>query len=203
MNTYEDKRNNIHDTALVSPFAILGEGNTIGAFAVIEANVVIGDNNIISHQVTIGTAGEVRGMNDIKGKVFIGNNNVIREYCTIHSPQRHDFTQIGNDCFIMTKTHIGHDCIIGDSVTMSPMSVLGGSVLVGNYANLGMGAIVKQRLTIGEGCMLGMGSVVTKDIPPFETWYGNPAKGNGYNLRGLEKRYPNKSEEELIDICAV
>jgi UDP-N-acetylglucosamine acyltransferase len=198
-----DTNNTIHDTAYVHHNAILGEGNVIGAFTVIEANVEMGDNNIISHHVTIGTAGEVRGSNEIKGKVIIGDNNVIREFTSIQSPQRTDYTIIDNDCFIMDKCHIAHDNIIESNVTIAPLTSLGGCVLVQQYANIGMGVVVHPRTTIGESSMLGMGSVVTKDIPPFETWYGNPAKGNGYNLIGLNKRYPNKSEEELIDICAV
>lgn len=193
--------NKIHDTAEVHPNAILGKNNTIGAFTVIEANVRLGDNNIISHHVTIGTAGEVRGENDIKGKVYIGDNNVIREFTSIQSPQRHDFTQIGNDCFIMDKCHVAHDNILGNGVTLAPSVCLGGVVLVGDYANLGMGSIIHPRLIVGEGCMIGMGAVVTKDVPNNETWVGVPAKGIGFNLRGLAKRFPDLTEEELIDLA--
>lgn len=200
-NIYHDKDNDIHETAIISPFAIIGKGNTIGAFCVIEHNVKIGDNNTISHHVTIGTAGEVRGSNEIRGQVVIGDNNTIREFTSIQSPQRGDFTIIDNNCFIMDKCHIAHDNIIESNVTIAPNTTLGGCVLVRKWANIGMGVIVHQRKTIGEGAMLGMGTVITKDVPPFETWYGVPAKANGFNLNGLRKRFPDKTEEELIAIC--
>jgi UDP-N-acetylglucosamine acyltransferase len=195
-------RNKISDFAYVSPNAILGEGNVIEEGVVIRDNVRIGDNNHISPYVTIGLAGEVRGENEIKGKVVIGDNNVIREFTSIQSPQRYDFTQIGNNCFIMDKTHIAHDCIVGDNVTIAPMVTLGGCVHVGDYTNLGINSSIHQRLIIGESCMIGMGSIVTKHISNYETWYGNPASFRGYNLVGLRKRYPDLTEDELMRLCA-
>lgn len=42
-------------------------------------------------------------------------------------------------------------------------------------AFIGTNTIVCSNVTIGEGAIVGAGSVVTKDIPPFEIWGGNPA----------------------------
>jgi len=197
-----DNRNNISDFAFIHPNAIIGKGNTIEEGVIIRSNVIIGDNNHISPYVTIGLAGEVRGENEIKGRVVIGNNNVIREFTSIQSPQRFDFTQIGNNCFIMEKNHISHDCIVGNNVTIAPMVTLGGCVNIGDYTNLGINCSIHQRLTIGESVMVGMGSIVTKDIPNYEKWFGTPAQFKGYNLIGLKRRYPDKTEEELIKLCA-
>ena len=36
--------------------------------------------------------------------------------------------------------------------------------------------MIKAGLTIGDGAIIGMGSVVTKDVGPYEIWAGNPAK---------------------------
>ena len=41
---------------------------------------------------------------------------------------------------------------------------------------IGAYTLIKQGITIGNGSVIGMGSVVTKDIPPYEIWAGNPAK---------------------------
>ena len=41
---------------------------------------------------------------------------------------------------------------------------------------IGAGAIVLSGVTIGVGAVIGAGSVVTHDVPPYEIWAGNPAK---------------------------
>jgi serine acetyltransferase len=47
---------------------------------------------------------------------------------------------------------------------------------IGNDVWIGDCALVKAGVTIGDGAVIGMGSVVTKDIPPYEIWAGNPAR---------------------------
>lgn len=51
-----------------------------------------------------------------------------------------------------------------------------GKVLIKKKAYLGMHTLVVKPVTIGEGAIVGAGSVVTKDIPDFEVWAGNPAR---------------------------
>lgn len=50
-------------------------------------------------------------------------------------------------------------------------------------ASIGAGSIILGGTTIGENSMIGAGSLVTKDVPPNELWYGNPAKF----IRKIEK----------------
>ena len=96
--------------------------------------------------------------------VEVGNGTTLREYTTVHSGSAHT-TRVGSDCFVMNKVYVGHDGDIGDGVTMASSVTLGGHVSVGDRANLGLGAIVHQRRVVGPGVMLGMGSVVTHDVP--------------------------------------
>jgi serine acetyltransferase len=49
-------------------------------------------------------------------------------------------------------------------------------VKIGSYVFIGYGAIILPNVTIGNGSLVGAGSVVTKDIPPFTVAVGNPAK---------------------------
>jgi UDP-N-acetylglucosamine acyltransferase len=191
--------NKVHETALISPKAILGDNNIIGAGVVIEHNVIMGDNNIISPYVTIGLPGEVRGENDIKGQVIIGNNNIVREFTSIQSPVRTDITKIGNHNYIMDKCHIGHDCILADNVTLAPFVCLGIAVLE-NWVNMGMGSVAHPRVTIGEGAMIGAQAMVKGDVPKYQTWVGVPAKFVKWNIRGMEKM--GFTEEQIDKICA-
>ena len=50
-----------------------------------------------------------------------------------------------------------------------------GDVYIGKEVLLGMNTIITKPVTIGDGAIVGAGSVVTKDIPPYEVWGGNPA----------------------------
>ena len=51
------------------------------------------------------------------------------------------------------------------------------SIRIGEDSWLGGGVIVCPGVTIGKRCIIGAGSVVTKDIPDDSTVAGNPAKG--------------------------
>ena len=186
--------NKIHPTAVIDPTVVLGSGNTIGPYAVILGNVRIGDNNWIGPHVAIGTPGEMRGgphpatwADDADSStVEIGSRNTIREFTTIQSGHITG-THIGNDCYIMTKSHIPHDGILEDSVTVSCSVMIGGHTIVQEGANLGLGAVVHQQLVIGKRAMIGMGSVVTKSIDPFSMAYGNPVRIKGGNVIGMQR----------------
>lgn len=62
---------------------------------------------------------------------------------------------------------------------------------IGNDVWIGDRAIIKAGICIGDGAIVGMGSVVTKDVGPYEIWAGNPAKM-------IKKRFDNKQIEALL-----
>lgn len=49
-------------------------------------------------------------------------------------------------------------------------------IVIGNDVWIGAKCCIKSGITIGDGAVIGMGSVVTKDVGPYEIWGGNPAK---------------------------
>lgn len=79
------------------------------------------------------------------------------------------------------RCYVAHDCVIGDYVTFAPGVCCNGNVHVGDHAYVGTGAIIRngtpdRPLVIGEGAVVGMGAVVTKDVAPYTTVVGNPAR---------------------------
>ncbi|HEX3707071.1 MAG TPA: acyl-ACP--UDP-N- acetylglucosamine O-acyltransferase, partial [Mycobacteriales bacterium] len=64
---------------------------------------------------------------------------------------------------------------------------------------LGLGVMVHQRIRIGPGAMVGMGAIVTRNLPPYSLSVGNPARRRGANIVGLTRAgYP----AEVADLVA-
>lgn len=187
--------NRIHPTAVLGPGVELGDGNVVGPYAVLTGPCRIGDGNWIGAHVVLGAPAEIRGLDhgaawdgDLVGEgVHVGDRTTLREYTTVHSGSAHP-TRIGSDCFVMNKVYVGHDGDIGDGATMAANVTLGGHVAVGAHANLGMGAVVHQRRVVGPGVMLGMGAIVTRDLPPYAKAFGNPARVHGVNAVGMTRQ---------------
>jgi UDP-N-acetylglucosamine acyltransferase len=186
--------NRIDPTAIIGPGVELGTGNVIGPYSVIVGKTRIGDNNWIGPHVSIGTPAEWRGhplpvgwdgeIGD--GRVEIGDGNVVREFATINAGVE-QATRLGNDCYLMARSHVGHDATLQDGVTLSTAAQLGGFTTVWQWANLGLGSQVHQWGQIGPGAMVGMGAVVLHPVEAFMTVVGVPAAQIGINRVGLER----------------
>lgn len=98
-----------------------------------------------------------------------------------------DFTMVTASAIIGRHFHcniysyVAHDCVIGDFVTFAPKVCCNGNVHVRDGAFVGTGATIRQGkpgrpLVIGEEAVIGMGAVVTKDVPAGATVVGNPLR---------------------------
>ena len=56
------------------------------------------------------------------------------------------------------------------------MAAISGNVTLHDLVEVGTGAVIRQGLTLEGGSMLGMGGVLTKNIPEKFIFAGNPAK---------------------------
>lgn len=163
--------------------ATIGENCLIGPFVVIAMRVTIGNNVTIGPGSTIGTPPQHWAFvnKDSGGGVIIGHSTIIREHVTIHAATRPGAnTMIGKRCMLMAGTHVGHDCIIEDGVTLAAPKLSGHTHVMAN-ANVGLGAVTHQYTVIGTGAMVGCGTVVVKDVPPYRKVAGNPVQDLGEN----------------------
>lgn len=83
---------------------------------------------------------------------------------------------IGDDSFINNSCNIEHHNQINEHCNLGPGVVTGGWVKIGEGAFLGLRSVIRNLIAIGENTIVGMGSVVVKNLPSKVIAFGNPAK---------------------------
>ncbi|MET0105804.1 MAG: NeuD/PglB/VioB family sugar acetyltransferase [Sedimenticola sp.] len=84
--------------------------------------------------------------------------------------------RIARNVAVNTQAIIGHHVTVSEHSVISSQVNMGGASTVAAKSYVGMGAIVRERLAIGESSIVGMGSVVHRDIPDGVIALGNPAR---------------------------
>lgn len=140
----------------------------------------------IGESVKIGEGTRIYYFCNIYKKVLIGKNCLISSHVIIQG----DDTEIGDNSRIGDFTFIPAGTIIESNVFISQHCSLTNDrypksgnknwkrepIIIRKNSSIGSGCIILPGLEIGENCLLGAGSVLTKNMPSDEIWCGNPAK---------------------------
>ena len=120
----------------------------------------------------------------IEGKVNIGYDVY---FDASHANHIHleDGVWIASRCLILCHKRNLSDYKFGDDYNLTPYKIK--DVFLKKGCCVGMYSIVMPGVTIGEGAIIGAGSVVTKDIPPYTIAVGNPAI--------VGKEFPPRNQE--------
>jgi UDP-2-acetamido-3-amino-2,3-dideoxy-glucuronate N-acetyltransferase len=149
-----------HSTAVIDEGCTIGTGTKIWHFSHIMPNCTLGENCNLGQNVVVSPG------------VILGKN-----------------VKVQNNVSIYTGVTCDDDVFLGPSMVftnvINPRSAINrkneyAKTHVGKGASIGANATIVCGHNIGEYAFIGAGSVVTKNVPPFSLWVGNPAKQMGW-----------------------
>jgi len=167
----------IHPTAVVDKTAKIGEGTKIWHFVHVREKAEIGKGCILGHSVYIDR------------EVKIGNHVKLENRANVYHG-----VKIEDDVFVgphATFTNDPYPRSFSTDWKIVPTRVKKG-------ASIGAGSVVLCGVTINEYAMIGAGSVVTNDVPPYALAYGNPAKIRGFVCRCGKKLVKARQQKEFV-----
>lgn len=174
---------NIAPSAVIEKGVVIGENVTVGANTVIRSGTVIGNNCYIGCNTTIGSEGfqilRVEGRNrkiPHCGGVWLGDDVSVGDNVTICKSLFEGATHIGRNAMIDNLSYIAHLVSVGKNAVITAGNMLCGSSCIEEGAWIGVNCSVLNRVKVGQFSKVGMGSVVTRDIPENALAYGVPAK---------------------------
>lgn len=182
-----EKKYFAHETAVIDPGCKIGAGTKIWHFTHIMPNCVIGKNCNIGQNVVISP------------EVILGEN-----------------VKVQNNVSIYTGVTCGKDVFLGPSMVftnvINPRSAVTrkseyAQTKVGKGATIGANATIVCGNDIGKFAFVGAGAVITKHLPDYSLWVGNPAKQIGwmseyghrleFNENGIATCHESKEEYVL------
>jgi UDP-N-acetylglucosamine acyltransferase len=209
----------IHPQASVSPEAKLGQGVSVGAFAVIGPHVHLGDGCVVhSHAVIYGPSkfgaknvfhsfsavgGDPQDLTfqGERTELLVGDGNTFREGVTVSRGTKKGggVTKIGNDNLFMAYTHIGHDTVVGSHTIFANAATIAGHVIIDDYASVGALSPVHQFCRVGRYAYIGACTVITQDVPPFSRVVTErETKSFGINSIGLERKGFSEERRKIL-----
>jgi len=175
--------------ALVGPGVTIGDGTTIGPRVLIERDTVLGEDCTIANGAVLGSDPQDLKYLGEDATLEIGDRTVIREFATLNrGTAASGRTVIGSDCLLMAYTHVAHDCELGSHVILANSVNMAGHVVAEDWAIVGGVTPIHQFVRIGAHAFVGGGSRVPQDVPPYCRAAGNPLRLFGLNTVGLERR---------------
>jgi UDP-N-acetylglucosamine acyltransferase len=186
--------------SIVGPGVKIGKGTRIKSHAVIEGNTSIGEGNLIFQFATVGSVPQDLKYRGEDSRLVIGDRNTIREFVSLNPGTTGGgmMTRVGSHNLLMMYCHIAHDCLLGDRNIIANGATLGGHVVVEDYVIVGGLVGIHQFVIVGTSALLGAGSMVSKDVPPYCNATGDRARLKGLNLEGLKRRGFSREQIDAI-----
>jgi sugar O-acyltransferase (sialic acid O-acetyltransferase NeuD family) len=126
------------------------------------------------HQKIVNAGGKLATV--IAATAHVSNYAKIGEGTVVmHQAMVNADAVIGKSCIINTFANIEHDVVIGDYCHISTGAIINGNCKIGRGTFFGSQSVMVNGLEIAEECIIGAGSVVSKDLKQKGIYWGNPA----------------------------
>ena len=201
-----DARAEIEGDVEIGPYCVVGAGVKLGKGTKLKSHVVVqgrtslGEGNTIFPFASVGSVPQDLKYRGEPSELVIGDRNTIREYVSLNPGTKGGgmLTRVGNENLLMMYCHIAHDCILGNRNVIANGATLGGHVVIHDHVIVGGLVGVHQFVKIGTSAIVGAGSMVSKDVPPFCNATGDRARLHGLNLEGLRRRGFDKAKVDTL-----
>jgi UDP-N-acetylglucosamine acyltransferase len=179
---------------VVGPSVRLGDGCVLHAHVIVDGDTWVGPRTEIFPFTVIGTMPQDKKLRGAireqgVGRLRIGADNEIREHVTIHggTPFGSGVTVIGDRNMLLAGAHVGHDTRVGNDTVFTNGALVAGHCDIDDRAVLGAAVGIHQFCRVGRLAMVGAGSMVSLDVPPFAMVQGDRARLIGVNVVGLRR----------------
>jgi UDP-N-acetylglucosamine acyltransferase len=185
---------------VVEPGVELGEGVKLGPHVHLSGRTIIGAGTRIGTGSALGGEPADKDYAGERSRVLIGENCRIFEHCTVHRASGDESATVLEDgVMMMAGSHVGHNSIIRTGATLVNHSAVAGHAEVGEGAILVASSAVHQFGKVGRMTMVGGGSMVTKDAPPFSIVAGSyPIRWRTPNTIGLRRAGFSPEERDAL-----
>ena len=186
--------------SVIGPGVKIGKGSKIHSHVAIQGRTTLGEHNTVFPFATVGSAPQDLKYRGEPSELIIGDRNTVREYVSLNPGTTGGgmVTRVGDQNLLMMYCHIAHDCTVGSCNVIANGATLGGHVVIEDFVIVGGLVGIHQFVRIGTGAILGAGSMVSKDVPPFCNATGDRARLRGLNVEGLKRRGTEPSVIEAI-----
>lgn len=106
----------------------------------------------------------------VSNYAHIGEGTVVMHHVVVNAE-----ASIGRGCIINTFANIEHDAKIGNYCHISTGAMVNGNCIVGSETFLGSQSVMVNGIEITDGCVVGAGSLVLKNLTQKGIYSGNPA----------------------------